>query len=441
MRRKQAKIKTGRRKVAGEPMAEGLVQVDSFGRQRWALMSDEEIIAYAKARIERLGTGRKVKLYRADRSLYGILAKRGLFARVGLENIRRNWSAMDDDGLVSHANDFIRENGITGRGRLWSADQAMCRALMKRGIFERICIESTVRNWSEFTDEELVEHAKKFVREKGIRHKHELRKLDRGLQGALSKRKLMDRIGFKDALNYWKHMGESELLAFTKDYIESEGIINQKSLRRANNALYMALRTRKLLRSIDFDSTRESWIGKSDGEIVALALECKREEGIESRTDFAKMNPKLYSVLCQRKLLDRIWFKSDERAWRRYNDDELVVYAKRFMKERGIGKRTELNQEDSGLYGALWSRRLLDRVGFQDKRRDWEGMGDDELVAYAAGFMENEDIGSRVELQKADRGLYHALWKRGLLDESFRDIGGLSERRAVREVVRALSEF
>ncbi|NYZ74392.1 hypothetical protein H0O00_04575 [Candidatus Micrarchaeota archaeon] len=44
------------------------------------------------------------------------------------------------------------------------------------------------------------------------------------------------------------------------------------------------------------------------------------------------------------------------------SNDELVSFAQGFVRKKGITKRTELQNTDSGLYYALWERKQLDRV-------------------------------------------------------------------------------
>jgi len=126
------------------------------------------------------------------------------------------------------------------------------------------------------------------------------------------------------------------------------------------------------------------------------------------------------------------------------SDENLVEYAEKVMKEEGISGRKELQKADYGLYQALRRRKLLDKVGFDEKRRPsgfFSNKSNEELADYAKEFMKKKRISGRGELKKADYGLYETLRKRNLLDRVFEDIEQARQRQADDEVIRMLEEF
>src|SRR5512137_2612745 len=93
------------------------------------------------------------------------------------------------------------------------------------------------------------------------------------------------------------------------------------------------------------------------------------------------------------------------------------------IAELGITGRRALQDSDSGLYDALRRRGLLDKVGLgKNAGRNWAGMEEDELLAFAKGVIADREIRGKDELKRLDSGLYDALRHRGLLGRAFEGI-------------------
>ena len=129
------------------------------------------------------------------------------------------------------------------------------------------------------------------------------------------------------------------------------------------------------------------------------------------------------------------------RLWSRMSDEEVVEVARKFMEEKGITGRKELEKADQGLYQVLRKRGLLDEVGFVEKYRTWTEMEDEEVIEFARIFMREREISKRYGLEKADSGLYQVLRERGLLNRVFARMEQQRDNSARDAVIDALSAF
>ena len=214
----------------------------------------------------------------------------------------------------------------------------------------------------------------------------------------------------------------------------------------ADPGLYSALRSRKLFSEVGLENTLRQWTTMSDEKLVELADNFVEERAIRTSTKLHEEDPGLYEALRRRGLLYKIEFedKRRQRKWARMSYEELVSFAKNFIKQKQITNRTGLAEADRGLYSALRDRKLLDMVGLENRNkahRDWAAMNDKELTDYAMDVVAKRGIGNRGALVKEDGKLYSILWKRQLLDAVFASIELSNEKQAVRDVVEALGEF
>ncbi|MBU0533062.1 hypothetical protein KKB44_06235 [Candidatus Micrarchaeota archaeon] len=301
------------------------------------------------------------------------------------------------------------------------------------------------RSWSVMRDHELVKFARKFMEEEGINGRHELEKADKGVYGILWKRKLLGEIGFENNQRDWNSMNDEEIVEYTEEFMR-EGIREREELRKADEGLYAALFRRKLLDKVGFEEKREErgWTSMSDEEIVGYAKKFMEENGISRRGKLQKADGGLYRILRKRRLLDEIRFEERRRDWKAMSDEKLIGYAKGFIEKEEIGGTRELMNADKGLYSVLRRRKLLDKVGFETKKREmrnWKAMTDDEIIKYARKTMEEEGISGREELRKVDSGLCSVLRRRKLLDRVFSSIDQSRRREAILQVVEAMEEF
>ncbi|MEK7613870.1 MAG: hypothetical protein AAB439_03310 [Patescibacteria group bacterium] len=98
------------------------------------------------------------------------------------------------------------------------------------------------------------------------------------------------------------------------------------------------------------------------------------------------------------------------RSWMSMSNDELLAYYHEHYEGLSRGKLAQL---DENFYSALRRRGLIDEIPFA-QQNDWASMSDQQLLDY---YHDRYEGVSRGKLREVDQNLYHALWKRGLLDE------------------------
>ncbi|MBU0533065.1 hypothetical protein KKB44_06250 [Candidatus Micrarchaeota archaeon] len=239
----------------------------------------------------------------------------------------------------------------------------------------------------------------------------------------------------------WSPMSDEEIVEYARKFMEEKGISGRTELSMVDRGLHNVLKRRGLLDEVGFEDKRKDWKVMSDEEIVRYAREFMREERIRRKGELYEVDPGLYYVLKKRRLLDEVGFEDKYRDWKEVSDGGLVEYARKFMEEKGISGRKELKRIDSGLYEILRTRKLLDAIEFEERQRDWSSMSDEEIVRYAKEFVEEKGISRRKELEKADGGLYDVLRRRRLLDQAFSSIDQSRRKEAILQVVEAMEEF
>ena len=281
------------------------------------------------------------------------------------------------------------------------------------------------KNWVKMSDEEIVEHAKRFMKEKEITYRKELEKANLGLLLTLQRRKLLHKIGLKRKRKErrdWSSISDDELVLYAKSIIKEKGIIGLTELYNADHALYEALRKRALLDKFGFERRhreRRDWFPMSDDELIHYTQSFVKEKEITKKSELKKSDTGLFMVLRRRTLLSKIVFEGKHKDWQSMNEIQLVEYAQTILKEKGISGRYELQKATPGLYNILRKKLLLDKIVFEQKRREWSSRSDDELVQYAQSFMKETEITRRCELKKFDFGLFKALLRRNLLSYIF----------------------
>jgi hypothetical protein len=183
------------------------------------------------------------------------------------------------------------------------------------------------------------------------------------------------------------------------------------------------------------------WSRMKDEQIVEYARKVMKENRITGNGELRKVDRGLDDVLRRRGLLDEVGFEEKRVSWEGMSNEELVGLARKVMKELEITGRSELKSSDVKLYSALQRRELLDEVGFEEKYRSWKDITDEEVVEVAREVMEEKEITGRYELEKADRGLYQILQRRGLRDRAFAKIDQQRNDQARDAVIDALEAF
>ncbi len=164
-------------------------------------------------------------------------------------------------------------------------------------------------------------------------------------------------------------------------------------------------------------SGRRLWSRMNDEEIVKLAKKIVEERGISRKKELENADSGLYAVLVRRKLLNKIEFEEKRRSWSGMTDEEIIEFARKFMDENRINGRKDLENADRGLYQVVMRKKLFERIGIEKKQRSWKGVSDEEIIIIARGIMKEKGISRRAELEDSDLGVYTALRKRGLLNK------------------------
>jgi len=337
----------------------------------------------------------------------------------------------------------MEKKGITMRKELKSADKGLYRVLRTRSLLEKVGFVEKVRKWKSMTDDEILDYAKRFMEENEVTTRKELEMADSGLYAVLGQRKLRGRIKFEARQKppgFFTKMSDDELVAYARRFMGNKGISGRAELWKAASALCSLLKKRNLLGRLSFEERQRDWRSIPDDEIVAYAKKFMKERGITGRTELWKADGGLYNTLKKRKLHDRIGFERRLRNWNGMSDNQLIEHTKRFVKRKKITRKVDLEKEDVGLYETLRKRNLLDRIGLKGNR-NWKSMSDDEIVAYAENFIRNKLIHTKAELIHANNALYKALHKRKLLVRAFSDIEQKRLRDARLKVVEALQHF
>jgi len=426
-----------------------LAKVGFKMKQRdWASMSDSELVECAKKFISEKAIADLKRLRKADSGLHSALFKRGLLDRIGFEIKNRKWGDFSDERLLAHAREFIEKNGIASISQLKKADKGLETVLRKRRILNklefwqrrRVRRLHKPRNWALMDNRELLEYARKFVKAKGIKNKTELQTYDSGLYFTLCKRKIQHLLCLVEKRRNWKVMSDSELIEHTKRFIQENGIARKSDLSMEDGSLYGVLRKRNLLESIGFPVLQRKWSLVSDERLIEQAISFMKEKGICGRNELCGADSGLYSALRKRKLLERIDFSTKLRDWFSMSDDGVVEYAIKFMHENGIKKYKELQKADSGLSSVLTKRKLMVRIPFDKKPERWKNKTDDELVDAARKVMNEEGISSRMDLKNKAHGLYINLRERNLLDKIFLDIEQKKQQTLDNQLLSGLAQ-
>ncbi len=300
-----------------EPLTEG-IQRKKRKQRNWASMTNKELVSYAKTYIEENGIKSRKDLEKADAGLYTTLWRRNLLdAVVPVKRKQRNWSSMNDTELISYAKKFIEENQIKNRKGLEKADVGLYQILIRRNLLDVVIPEKQHRDWSSMSNKEFILFAKKFIEENGIKSRKDLYKADGGLCYVLRKRNLLDAVipnkQNSKPRGFFTKMSDEELVSYTKEIIEENGIKNRSSLQKGDNSLYEILRKRNLLDAV-IPEKREhrKWFSMNNNELVQFAKKFIEENKIKNRKGLTKADPGLHDVLKRRNLLSAVFSPIEE---------------------------------------------------------------------------------------------------------------------------------
>jgi len=218
----------------------------------------------------------------------------------------------------------------------------------------------------------------------------------------------------KNGQRDWVSLSDDEIVQYAIIYIQKNGITARNELRSANASLDHILQRRNLLAN-KFKKNQRDWSLMNDEQVILFAQSFMNEKGITGRGELKRADGGLYFVLGKRGLFHKIRFEQKRRDWSEIPDDQIIKYTQSFMKEKGITGRGELAKTDGGLYAVLLQRSLLNKIGYESQKRNWFSKSNDEIVQHTIIFMEENGIIEKMELKRKDPGLYGILSKRGLL--------------------------
>jgi len=417
--------------------------VDRVKQGKWG--TDAEVLKIARDRIEGDGIRNRSGLEKADGALYAVLKRRDLLDSIRFEKRprQRNWGT--DGEVLEFAASFIAENGIDNRSQLGGAYPGLYAVLNKRKLLDSVIFKERElhRKWG--PDQEVLAVARHFIQENGIRNRIGLEEADCGLYNVLRLRRLLDFVGLDDKRQSRNWGDDEEVLAIARKLIEEKGIMNRKMLEKVDRGLLDVLSKRKLLDSIRFEKRQQWRRWGTDGEVLGFARKLMEEKGIRSPSGLERVDSGLHAVLMKRKLLDSLEF-DEKRETRKYGTDEEVLgLAQKLIDENGIKSPSGLNMADSGLHQVLLRRGLVDLIKFEKRQIQQEWGSREEILEIASRFIEENKIRRPSDLDRVNKKLYQALWRRQLLDTVFAPIRQRQEtedrEKGLQEIAEALEEF
>jgi len=208
-----------------------------------------------------------------------------------LDNLKKyNWTVYSDDQIVEIVVNIIKENNITTVGGISSV--GLMQILIDRKLKDRV-IELTGINthahlvWVDMANEEIIEHAKKIVKDNNIQGRFEFIKNHKGLYNIMFARKIdiFKEIDIESSISSWKSLSDIELMEEAKKIINDEKIINPREFSNGNGSLYTNILDRGLIKSLyrEFGweyKERKNWQKLNDKEFLDKILDFIKDNNI-----------------------------------------------------------------------------------------------------------------------------------------------------------------
>jgi hypothetical protein len=302
--------------------------------------------------------------------------------------------------------------------------------------------------FTKMSDDELVEYGRDIVKRNNIMCTTDLKNADSGLHEALRKRRLVERVIFrrkKAKPKKWNHLNNHLLVIHSQKFIDENDIKNRYGLAKKANSLYNELRKRRLLKKLFFQEKKihGKWAQLSNDELISFARTFVDKEKITGKKQLRKRNGGLYSALWGRKLLNKIGFQNNFVDWASMENNQILIRAKEYIQKNKITGRHQLSKRNLSLYAILLRRGLLDRIGLNSKRR-WASLNDEELIQYTRKFIEGKEADGKRYLCTKDKGLYSVLLRRKLLDQVLSEIEESKQHQlqaGLQQAADAMEEF
>ena len=304
-----------REKSIKKPAPRQDIRQERPARMSWSRMKDAEVVEFAIQRISEKGILGRNEFQKACRKHYEVLRTRGLLEEIGLDESRKGtWRLMSDKEVLALARKQVGEGRITRKIDFKKHHPKIYKAVCQRRLMGHLSFQPQSMDWSAFSNSELVEHANKFLREKGITGKKEMQDCGGwGIYTALYKRGLLGEVSFEKKTTSWASMGNTELVAFALEQNELHGITGRSEFKRKLGKAYDALQKRGLLELIPFEQKQVKWSSIPNREVLRIAAETVLQHSITNRGQFQEVHSHLYKVLYKRNLLEKAGFPPKRR--------------------------------------------------------------------------------------------------------------------------------
>jgi hypothetical protein len=273
------------------------------------------------------------------------------------------FSKMTEEKLEDFVKKMISKYDIKTKSDLRKRDSTLYKELVERKIIGKIKFERqrVTHNLKKLTDSQLLWRARKSMREKGIETRSQFSKIDHGLYKELKRRGLVSKLKLQ-VIFKWASMSDEQLLQCARKLMKEKKIEYKKDLEEADGRLVQILRERKIYDRLPFKSDHILWKNMSDKEILDIAIETIKREKITEEREVYKRHRSLFGILQRRNLLQKLKLRRVRITWKNYSESQLVDYAKGYVCDNSIRGRTHLLNTNVSLYGALLRRRLLAAV-------------------------------------------------------------------------------
>ena len=261
---------------------------------------------------------------------------------------RRNWIEMDDNELVGYS----KQHGLykLKPKALQKKDQGYYNILLRRGVLYKVCT-TTIRNWSNMSNEELIEYGRNYGLF-GISPRKASAK-NTSYYKIIRKRGLAEKVFVRTYRN-WSNMSNEELMEYGKEH----GLtgLSPKVLENKNHPYYYILLKRGLVNDVCTKTIR-NWSSMNEDELIKYAKQ-KGLFGVNPLEAY-KRDKRYYQAIKRTSVAKKVFVRM-RRDWSSMNDDELMDYGKDHGLF-GVGI-LEAEKKDQSYYRAIKNRDLVDKV-------------------------------------------------------------------------------
>jgi len=179
-------------------------------------------------------------------------------------------------------------------------------------------------------------------------------------------------------------------------------IRTRSQLKKEDSGLYKKLLSESRLGEVLPETQHRDWTKQDPVELFR-----QQYSHVISRSQLKNEDAGLYSKLLKDEKLDEVLLETQHRDWTKQNPVELFRQQYFYIKTRG-----QLDNEDRGLYHKLLKDGKLDELLPEKQYRDYCKIDSVEFFKQQYSY-----ITSRYQLRKEDFGLYQKLWKENRLGE------------------------